>query len=71
MFVDNKHGAVMWGFKLQDRSPAVAAKDDAWAFGGMVEGPTEAKNMDSILARIHQFFWEHDPGMYSLRLPPC
>lgn len=57
-----EHSTLLWGLKLQDRDPTVAAKDDTWAPLGMCEGPTEPKNMDSILERILQFFKDHDPG---------
>lgn len=65
LYDTKQYGSVIWGLKLQDRNPTTAAKDDTWAPLGIVEGPTEPRKLDSILARVIQFFTDHDPGTFS------
>lgn len=66
LFDNKRHGAIIWGLKLQDRDPTVASKDDTWAPLGVVQGPTEPKNMASILGSVQAFFMAHDPGFFFL-----
>lgn len=63
MFLNKQHGSVIWGIRLQELHPALAAKHDAWAPLGVVQGPTEPRNMDSILSSAVDFFARHDPGV--------
>lgn len=63
MFLNKQHGSIIWGLKIQGLDPATAAKHESWVPLGVVQGPTEPRTMEFILASLLQFFLEHDPGM--------
>lgn len=61
--MNKQHGSIVWGIRMQELHPAMAAKHDAWAPLGVVQGPTEPRSMDGILSSAVDFFARHDPGV--------
>lgn len=60
---DNKaYGTLIWGMKLFGLPPNIAAKHEAWAPLGVVQGPNEPGNLGSIFSSLNEFFSAHDPG---------
>lgn len=68
VFLNKQYGSIIWGIRLLDLPPALAKKHGAWVTIGVVQGPTEAKSMDSILESFVQWLIIHDPGMAHLRI---
>lgn len=64
MFVNKPYGSLIWGMKLFGLPPELAAKHDAWAPLGVVQGPTEPGNLSSIFRSLNDFFYAHDPGAH-------
>ena len=62
LYVNKQHGTTIWGIRLLDLPPHLSHCNDAWIPLGVVEGPNEPTNMDSILADVLEFFRKHDPG---------
>lgn len=62
LYVNKQHGTTIWGIRLLDLPPHLSHCNDAWIPLGVVEGPSEPTNMDSILADVLEFFRKHDPG---------
>lgn len=62
VFDSKPYGTLIWGIKLFGLPPALAAKHDAWAPLGVVQGPTEPGDFGSIFGSLNDFFCQHDPG---------
>jgi len=62
VFLNKQHGSIVWGIRLLELPPAMAAKNDSWVVTGVVQGPTEAGNMHGILEPFDELLQGCDPG---------